>query len=96
MAKEISTEVKQVYPSQAWSLYNTLQVMRGSNDYDLDDNHSIITIFFDRDGMQEVGAFCCGGAGLATGPRQLVPQGATQPRKCGWSTRAERGHGSHL
>nr|XP_020642683.1 cation channel sperm-associated protein subunit gamma [Pogona vitticeps] len=54
VAKEISTEVKQVYPSQAWSLYNTLQVMRGSKDYDLDDNHSIITIFFDRDGMQEL------------------------------------------
>ncbi|KAJ7303931.1 hypothetical protein JRQ81_011444 [Phrynocephalus forsythii] len=54
VAKESSTEVKKVYPSKAWSVYNTLQVMNGVDGYDLTRKHAIITIFFDRDGMQEL------------------------------------------
>ncbi|XP_060639742.2 cation channel sperm-associated auxiliary subunit gamma-like [Anolis sagrei] len=52
--KEGSTEVKKAYPSDAWNVYNTLQVMEGSPDYDLAANHSLVSVFFDKDGMQEL------------------------------------------
>uniref|UniRef100_R4GCL8 Cation channel sperm associated auxiliary subunit gamma n=1 Tax=Anolis carolinensis TaxID=28377 RepID=R4GCL8_ANOCA len=57
--KEGSTEIKKAYPSKAWSMYNTLQVMEGSPDYELKANHSLVSVFFDKDGMQEVGFLCC-------------------------------------
>ncbi|XP_062818861.1 cation channel sperm-associated auxiliary subunit gamma isoform X4 [Anolis carolinensis] len=52
--KEGSTEIKKAYPSKAWSMYNTLQVMEGSPDYELKANHSLVSVFFDKDGMQEL------------------------------------------
>ncbi|XP_062818452.1 cation channel sperm-associated auxiliary subunit gamma isoform X2 [Anolis carolinensis] len=52
--KEGSTEIKRAYPSEAWSLYNTLQVMEGSPDHDLNATQAIVTVFFDKDGMQEL------------------------------------------
>nr|XP_060639741.1 cation channel sperm-associated auxiliary subunit gamma-like [Anolis sagrei ordinatus] len=52
--KESSTEIKRAYPSEAWSLYNTLQVMEGSPDHDLNATQAIVTVFFDKDGMQEL------------------------------------------
>uniref|UniRef100_H9G633 Cation channel sperm associated auxiliary subunit gamma n=1 Tax=Anolis carolinensis TaxID=28377 RepID=H9G633_ANOCA len=52
--KEGSTEIKRAYPSEAWSVYNTLQVMEGSPDHDLNATQAIVTVFFDKDGMQEL------------------------------------------
>nr|XP_060640318.1 cation channel sperm-associated auxiliary subunit gamma-like [Anolis sagrei ordinatus] len=51
---ESSTEIKRAYPSEAWSVYNTLQVMEGSPDHDLNATQAIVTVFFDKDGMQEL------------------------------------------
>ncbi|KAH0631539.1 hypothetical protein JD844_005906 [Phrynosoma platyrhinos] len=52
--REGSLEIKRAYPSKAWSMYNTLQVMEGSQDHDLDARQAIVTVFFDKDGMQEL------------------------------------------
>ncbi|XP_042295812.1 cation channel sperm-associated protein subunit gamma-like [Sceloporus undulatus] len=52
--REGSTEIKRAYPSKAWSVYNTLQVMEGSPDHDLNAKQAIVTVFFDKDGMQEL------------------------------------------
>ncbi|KAH0631536.1 hypothetical protein JD844_005903 [Phrynosoma platyrhinos] len=51
--RESSLEIKRAYPSKAWSMYNTLQVMEGSQDHDLNARQAIVTVFFDKDGMQE-------------------------------------------
>ncbi|XP_042295001.1 cation channel sperm-associated protein subunit gamma-like isoform X3 [Sceloporus undulatus] len=52
--REGSLEIKRAYPSKAWSVYNTLQVMEGSPDHDLNAKQAIVTVFFDKDGMQEL------------------------------------------
>ncbi|XP_061453607.1 cation channel sperm-associated auxiliary subunit gamma isoform X3 [Rhineura floridana] len=54
VSKESSIEVKKVYPSEAWTVYNTLQVMKGSPNYGLNWKQSLVTIFFNGEGMQEL------------------------------------------
>uniref|UniRef100_A0A8D0BL63 Cation channel sperm-associated protein subunit gamma n=1 Tax=Salvator merianae TaxID=96440 RepID=A0A8D0BL63_SALMN len=48
------TEIKRVYPSKAWDVYNTLQSMQKSRFYSLRVKHALLTIFYDDDGLQEV------------------------------------------
>ncbi|XP_062995823.1 cation channel sperm-associated auxiliary subunit gamma [Elgaria multicarinata webbii] len=54
VTKEGSTEIKRVYPSKAWNMYNALQEMEGTPNYGLDLKRAIVSIFFDGDGLQEL------------------------------------------
>ncbi|XP_053253725.1 cation channel sperm-associated auxiliary subunit gamma isoform X2 [Podarcis raffonei] len=54
VSKELGTEIKKVYPSEAWDVYNYLQVMRGSPHYSLTLKHSILTIFYVDGQLQEL------------------------------------------
>ncbi|XP_044290934.1 cation channel sperm-associated protein subunit gamma [Varanus komodoensis] len=54
LSNESGTDIFKVYPSQAWNVYNTLQVMEGAPNYGSNLKHSIVSIFFDANGMQEL------------------------------------------
>ncbi|XP_070805861.1 cation channel sperm-associated auxiliary subunit gamma [Pituophis catenifer annectens] len=45
---------KKAYPSDAWYKLNALQRMRGSSRYAVSSKHSIISIYYDETGLQEL------------------------------------------
>ncbi|XP_053122836.1 cation channel sperm-associated auxiliary subunit gamma isoform X2 [Hemicordylus capensis] len=52
VADERGSEIKKVYPSKAWDVFSTLQVMGGSPDYGLQE--ALVSVFYDMDELQEL------------------------------------------
>ncbi|XP_067413351.1 cation channel sperm-associated auxiliary subunit gamma [Emydura macquarii macquarii] len=49
---EGSSVISQLYPSEAWNMYLSLQLMRGSKEFSL--NEKFVSLFFDKDGLQQL------------------------------------------
>ncbi|KAM3829466.1 cation channel sperm-associated auxiliary subunit gamma [Vipera latastei] len=45
---------RKVYPSDAWNKFRALQAMRGSTRYPLSAKHSIVSIFYSKEGLHEL------------------------------------------
>ncbi|KAG6926268.1 cation channel sperm associated auxiliary subunit gamma, partial [Chelydra serpentina] len=49
---EGSSVVSRLYPSKAWDTYLSLQLMRGSKDFSL--NETFVSLFFNKEGLQQL------------------------------------------
>uniref|UniRef100_K7GFT3 Cation channel sperm associated auxiliary subunit gamma n=1 Tax=Pelodiscus sinensis TaxID=13735 RepID=K7GFT3_PELSI len=51
-AVEGSSAISRLYPSEAWSVYLSLQLMSGSKDFGF--NETFVSLFFNEDGLQQL------------------------------------------